>query len=102
MFSKTTKTFQFKKLYVVICFNAGITSCVLYQMTDDNWDMVKGIFEAMNVELTAVMRRYTSQGSFAIWDTSKPSVWLTAWVIRNLESVAFQVCHEIIFKLNEA
>ena len=53
--------------------------------------MVKDVFEAMNVELTAVMRRYTSQGSFALWDTSQPSVWLTAWVIRNLESVAFQV-----------
>jgi hypothetical protein len=60
-------------------------------MDDDNWEMVKSVFEAMNVELTAVMRRYTSQGSFALWDTSKPSVWLTAWVIRNLESVAFQV-----------
>jgi len=60
-------------------------------MDDDNWEMVKDVFEAMNVELTAVMRRYTSQGSFALWDTSKPSVWLTAWVIRNLESVAFQV-----------
>jgi hypothetical protein len=64
-------------------------------MDDDNWEMVKSVFEAMNVELTAVMRRYTSQGSFALWDTSKPSVWLTAWVIRNLESVAFQVSANI-------
>ncbi len=64
-------------------------------MDDDNWEMVKNVFEAMNVELTAVMRRYTSQGSFALWDTSKPSVWLTAWVIRNLESVAFQVSAKI-------
>ena len=46
----------------------------------------------MNLEYTAVMRRFSSQGSLALWDNSQPSVWLTAWAVKILRDVSFQVC----------
>ena len=56
-----------------------------------NWDLAKRVFEHMNVEYTAVMRRFSSQGWVKNWDHSKPNVWLTAWVIRIFQHVSFQV-----------
>ena len=35
--------------------------------------------------------RFSSQGYVSNWDHSAPSVWLTAYVIRTLEAVSFQV-----------
>ena len=45
----------------------------------------------MNIEYTAVMRRFSSHGWISMWDRSEPSVWLTAYCIRIFEQVAFQV-----------
>ena len=52
------------------------------QLTDENMELKKKVFEQMNVEYTAVMRRFTAHGSWKNWDRSAPSVWLTAWVVR--------------------
>lgn len=33
------------------------------------------IFDQLNVELAAIMYRFSSEGAFKMWDTSQPSVW---------------------------
>ena len=62
-----------------------------------NWELAKRVFEQMNVEYTAVMRRFSSQGWLAIWDTAKPSVWLTSLCVRVLAHVAFQDWEDYIY-----
>ncbi len=62
-----------------------------------HWTLAKQVFEQMNVEYTAVMRRFSSQGWVANWDNSKPNVWLTAWVIRIFQSVSFQDWEDYIY-----
>ena len=57
----------------------------------------KKVFEQMNVEYAAVMRRFSSQGWVSMWDRSKPSVWLTAYCVRIFEKVAFQDWEDYIF-----
>ena len=44
----------------------------------------------MNVEYTAVMRRFSAQGWVSVWDRSGPSVWLTSWCIRIFQVASFQ------------
>jgi hypothetical protein len=64
-----------------------------YRLTNqlqDNWDLVKTVFEQMNVEYAAVMRRFTSHGWISVWDNSGPSVWLTSWCIRIFQAASFQ------------
>ena len=42
-----------------------------YRLTNqlrDNWKLAKEVFEAMNIEYTAVMRRFSSQGNFIVQD----------------------------------
>lgn len=51
----------------------------------------------MNIEYAAVMRRFSSQGWASIWDTAKPSVWLTSWCIRTFKHVAFQDWEDYIY-----
>ena len=71
-----------------------------YRLTNQlqpNWELAKKVFEQMNVEYTAVMRRFSSQGWVSIWDTSKPSVWLTAWCIRIFQAVSFQDWEDYIY-----
>ena len=51
----------------------------------------------MNVEYTAVMRRFSSQGWVSNWDDSKPNVWLTAWVIRTVSAVTYQDWEDYIY-----
>ena len=51
----------------------------------------------MNVEYTAVMRRFTSHGGVKNWDDSKANVWLTAWVIRCFDHVSFQDWEDYIY-----
>ena len=63
----------------------------LTNQLQSNWALAKRVFEHMNVEYVAVMRRFSSQGWVSNWDDSKPSVWLTAWVIKTFSSVSFQV-----------
>ena len=71
-----------------------------YRLTNQlqsNWKLAKRVFEQMNVEYAAVMRRYSSQGWLAMWDTSKPSVWLTAWCIKIFEVVGFQDWEDYLY-----
>ena len=63
----------------------------------DMGDLKTKVFERMNVEYTAVMRRFSSQGWVSMWDRSKPSVWLTAYCIRIFEQVAFQDWEDFIY-----
>ena len=67
------------------------------QLNDQEVGFMRKIFNAMNVELTAVMRRYSSHGFFKNFDTSGPSVWLTSWAIRIFEDVAFQDWEDYIY-----
>ena len=71
-----------------------------YRLTNQlqsNWRLAKRVFEQMNIEYAAVMRRYSSQGWLKMWDTAKPSVWLTAWCIRIFEKVGFQDWEDYIY-----
>jgi CD109 antigen len=62
-----------------------------------HWSLAKRVFEQMNVEYTAVMRRFSSQGWVSNWDNSNANVWLTAWVIRIFQSVSFQDWEDYIY-----
>jgi A-macroglobulin TED domain len=73
----------------------------LTNQLSSNWDLAKRVFEHMNVEYTAVMRRFSSQGWVKNWDHSKPNVWLTAWVIRIFQHVSFQVYPSSLTVLNK-
>ncbi|ROT65787.1 hypothetical protein C7M84_016234 [Penaeus vannamei] len=55
------------------------------------------IFDQLNVELAAIMYRFSSEGSFKMWDTSQPSVWLTAWTTRTIQMAQFQDWENIIY-----
>jgi len=83
-------------------FNLGANTWQLhyYRLTNQltqHWSLAKEVFEQMNVEYTAVMRRFSSQGWVSNWDNSKPNVWLTAWVIRIFQSVSFQDWEDYIY-----
>lgn len=67
------------------------------QLTEKGLEFQRKIFEAMNVELTAVMRRFRSFGAISLFDNSSPSVWLTAWTINIFEDVAFQDWEDYIY-----
>ena len=67
------------------------------QLNDDNMGLVRSVFKQMNVEYTGVMRRFNSQGALSMWDRSKPSVWLTAWVLRIFMDVSFQDWEDFIY-----
>ena len=67
------------------------------QLTDDTMHLMREVFKQMNLEFTAVMRRYNSRGAMSMWDRSKPSVWLTAWVLRIFDDVSFQDWEDFIY-----
>ena len=69
----------------------------LTNQLQSNWELTKSVFEQMNVEYAAVMRRYSSQGWVSNWDAAKPSVWLTAWSIRIFETISFQDWEDYIY-----
>ena len=69
----------------------------LTNQLQSNWELAKRVFERMNIEYAAVMRRFSSQGWVSIWDTAKPSVWLTAWCIRIFQHVSFQDWEDYIY-----
>ncbi|XP_076046263.1 CD109 antigen-like [Oratosquilla oratoria] len=48
------------------------------------------IFDRLSVELAAILYRFDKNGAFRMWDTSAPSVWLTAWTTRILQNAQFQ------------
>ena len=83
-------------------FNLGANTWQLHylrltnQLTD-KFTVAKSVFEQMNVEHSAVMRRFTSQGGVSNWDNSAPSVWLTAWVIRIFSQVSYQDWEDYIY-----
>jgi len=71
-----------------------------YRLTNQFHDMgplKKQVFEQMNIEYAAVMRRFSSLGWVSIWDKSQPSVWLTAYCIRIFEKVSFQDWEDFIY-----
>ena len=76
-------------------FNLGANAWQLHylRLTNqlfDNSELVKRVLEQMNVEYTAVMRRFSAQGWVSVWDRSGPSVWLTSWCIRIFQVASFQ------------
>ena len=66
------------------------------QLTE-KFDLAKDVFEQMNVELSAVMRRFTAQGGIQNWDSVPSSVWLTAWMLRIFSGVSFQDWEDYIY-----
>ncbi|XP_023346769.1 CD109 antigen [Eurytemora carolleeae] len=84
-------------------FNLAANSWQLhYHRLTNQWqDLDPGerssIFQAMNLELAAVMRRYSTQGYLTMFDYSPPSVWLTAWCIRIFKDVGFQDWEDYIY-----
>ncbi len=69
----------------------------LTNQLQEHWDLVKSVFERMNIEYTAVMRRFSTQGWVSMWDRSGPSVWLTAWCIRIFQAASFQDWEDFFF-----
>ena len=63
----------------------------------DNIEIAKEVFEQMNIEHSAVMRRFSAQGGLLNWDTSTPSVWLTAWALRTFSIIWFQDWEDFIY-----
>ncbi len=63
----------------------------------DMFDVAKSVFQQMNIEHSAIMRRFTAAGGVANWDRAPPSVWLTAWVIRIFSHVSFQDWEDYIY-----
>jgi CD109 antigen len=63
----------------------------------EKFDLAKEVFKQMNVEHSAVMRRFTAQGGVTNWDRSPPSVWLTAWALRIFRHVSFQDWEDYIY-----
>ncbi|KAL7646788.1 UNVERIFIED_CONTAM: hypothetical protein RMT77_002043 [Armadillidium vulgare] len=55
------------------------------------------IFEHLNVELAAIMYRFDKDGSFRMWDTAEPSVWLTALTTRTVHQAQFQDWENLIY-----
>ena len=69
----------------------------LTNQLQSNWGLAKRVFEQMNIEYAAIMRRFSSQGWVSIWDTAKPSVWLTSWCIKIFQHVSFQDWEDYIY-----
>ena len=67
------------------------------KMDESKAELKKRVFERMNEEYTAVMRRFSSHGSWRNWDRSAPSVWLSAWCLRVLHAVSFQDWEDFIY-----
>ena len=83
-------------------FNLGANTWQLHYLRLTNqltekFDLAKEVFKQMNIEHSAVMRRFTSQGGVSNWDKSAPSVWLTAWVIRIFSHVSYQDWEDYLY-----
>lgn len=66
------------------------------QLTE-KFDLAKRVFEQMNIELSAVMRRFSAHGGVRNWDEAADSVWLTAWTLRIFSHVSFQDWEDYIY-----
>ena len=69
----------------------------LTNQLQSNWGLAKRVFEQMNIDYAATMRRFSSHGWVSIWDTAKPSVWLTSWCIKIFQHVSFQDWEDYIY-----
>ncbi|PSN51286.1 hypothetical protein C0J52_05303, partial [Blattella germanica] len=55
-----------------------------------DWYLTKQVLEEVNIIFAQAMKRFDNEGWFKNWDTSRPSVWLTAWAIRIFKHATFQ------------
>ncbi|TRY72565.1 hypothetical protein TCAL_06513 [Tigriopus californicus] len=84
-------------------FNLGANTWQLHylrltnQLVGVNRELAKTVFQQMNVEYTAVMRRFSSHGWLSNFDNSGPSVWLTAWTVSIFTHVSFQDWEDFIY-----
>ncbi|XP_069938701.1 CD109 antigen [Cherax quadricarinatus] len=81
-------------------FNFGANLWTLHYLRLSNqldYSEVREIFDQLNVELAAIIYRFGADGSFKMWDTAGPSVWLTAWTTRILQHAQFQDWENIIY-----
>ncbi|KAJ9579706.1 hypothetical protein L9F63_004632, partial [Diploptera punctata] len=61
------------------------------------WNLAKQVLEDVNVIFAQTMKRYDKRGWFRNWDSSKPSIWLTAWAIRIFKHASFQDWENIFY-----
>ncbi|XP_042213472.1 CD109 antigen-like [Homarus americanus] len=81
-------------------FNFGANLWTLHYLRLTNqldYAEAREIFDQLNVELAAIMFRFSADGSFKMWDTSAPSVWLTAWTTRIVHQAQFQDWENLIY-----
>ena len=57
----------------------------------------RAVFEKLNLEYCSLLRRLSPQGWFSNWDSRSPSVWLTAWALRQMAHAAFQEWEPFIY-----
>ncbi|XP_037084851.1 CD109 antigen-like [Pollicipes pollicipes] len=72
-------------------FGANVWSLHYLRLTNQfKLSFARSIFDQMNVDMAAIMYRFGSDGAYRMWDSSPPSVWLTAWVTRIFQEAKFQ------------
>ena len=52
-----------------------------------NW---KNLLDAASTNLAGILRTFTQVGYVTAFDDSRPSIWLTAWVLKYLKIATFQ------------
>ncbi|XP_050698378.1 CD109 antigen-like isoform X1 [Eriocheir sinensis] len=81
-------------------FNFGANLWTLHYLRLTNqldYANTQEVFDQLNVELAAIMYRFSPEGAFKNWDTAGPSVWLTAWTTRMLQQAQFQDWENYIY-----
>lgn len=82
-----------------ISFNFGATVWTLHylRLTNQlNVGKAKKAFESLNVNLAGLLTRY-KKGAFKMWHASKPSVWLTAWVVNLLLAAQHEDWENLVY-----
>nr|XP_045621040.1 CD109 antigen-like isoform X1 [Procambarus clarkii] len=82
-----------------LAFNLGTTVWTLhYFRLTNQLDMTKakGTFEFLNVQLAGLLTRY-KKGAFRMWHFSKPSVWMTAWVVNVLLAAQLEDWENLLY-----
>ena len=83
-------------------FNLGVNTWQLHYLRltnqwKDNLDTIRKVFNRMNTDHAAIMRRFGSDGGLSPFDDTPHSVWLTAWCIKIYKYVAFQDWEDYIY-----
>ena len=83
-------------------FNLAVNSWQVHywrlsNQLSDNFFAAKNVFENMNLAHGELMRRFSAHGGLKNWDSSGPSVWLTAWALRVYSWVGFQDWEDFVF-----